>query len=54
MVWARSTTCGATGSTGKRREGIFQAFGSWTIKVGLAIGGGAAGYVLTFTGFDQA
>ncbi|HEY8994492.1 MAG TPA: MFS transporter, partial [Lacunisphaera sp.] len=30
------------------------AFSSWTIKVGLAVGGGAAGYVLTYTGFDQA
>lgn len=40
--------------SGKRREGLFQAFGSWTVKVGLAIGGGAAGYVLTQTGFDQA
>jgi GPH family glycoside/pentoside/hexuronide:cation symporter len=40
--------------SGKRREGVFQAFSSWTIKVGLAIGGGAAGYVLTFTGFNQA
>lgn len=40
--------------SGKRREGIFQAFSSWTVKVGLAIGGGAAGYVLTYTGFDQA
>lgn len=38
--------------TGKRREGIFQAFASWSVKVGLAIGGGMAGILLARTGFD--
>jgi GPH family glycoside/pentoside/hexuronide:cation symporter len=39
-------------SSGKRREGIFQAFASWSVKVGLALGGGLAGILLARTGFD--
>ncbi|MBN2717109.1 MAG: MFS transporter [Deltaproteobacteria bacterium] len=38
--------------TGKRREGAFNACGSWMMKVGMALGGGAAGLVLESTGFD--
>jgi Na+/melibiose symporter-like transporter len=40
--------------TGKRREGAFNACGSWMMKVGMALGGGAAGVVLESTGFDVA
>ena len=40
--------------TGKRREGAFNACGSWMMKVGMALGGGAAGVVLESTGFDAA
>lgn len=40
--------------TGKRREGAFNACGSWMMKVGMALGGGAAGLVLESTGFDAA
>ncbi|MBN1404254.1 MAG: MFS transporter [Opitutales bacterium] len=38
--------------TGKRREGSFSACQSWISKVGMALGAGASGYILTFTGFD--
>ena len=38
--------------TGKRREGAFTACGSWIMKVGMAIGAGASGVILSFTGFD--
>ncbi|HWA25760.1 MAG TPA: MFS transporter [Lacunisphaera sp.] len=40
--------------TGKRREGTFQACANWTVKAGLALGAGAAGWVLAQTGFDAA
>nr|WP_255719634.1 MFS transporter [Pelomonas sp. P8] len=36
----------------QRREGSFAACGSWISKVGLALGNGASGWVLMFTGFD--
>jgi len=39
--------------TGARREGSFAACGSWISKVGLALGNGASGWVLQFTGFDS-
>lgn len=38
--------------TGKRREGAFTACGSWIMKVGMAIGAGASGVILSATGFD--
>ena len=38
--------------TGKRREGSFSACQSWILKVGLALGAGASGWILAFTGFD--
>ena len=38
--------------TGQRREGSFAACGSWIAKVGLALGNGASGWILQFTGFD--
>lgn len=37
---------------GKRREGAFTACGSWIMKVGQAVGIGASGFVLSFTGFN--
>jgi GPH family glycoside/pentoside/hexuronide:cation symporter len=40
--------------TGKRREGAFTACGSWIMKVGMAIGAGASGVILSATGFDAA
>ncbi|MFZ2988873.1 MFS transporter [Ideonella sp.] len=39
--------------TGQRREGSFAACGSWISKVGLALGNGASGWILQFTGFDS-
>jgi GPH family glycoside/pentoside/hexuronide:cation symporter len=39
--------------TGQRREGSFAACQSWISKVGLALGNGASGWVLQFTGFDS-
>jgi GPH family glycoside/pentoside/hexuronide:cation symporter len=36
---------------GKRREGAFTSCGTWIMKVGLALGIGASGLVLAFTGF---
>ncbi|WP_457356483.1 MFS transporter [Roseateles sp. P5_D6] len=38
--------------TGQRREGSFSACQSWISKVGMAIGWGASGWILQFTGFD--
>lgn len=38
--------------TGKRREGAFVACDSWISKVGMAIGAGASGVILSATGFD--
>ncbi|HJV69891.1 MFS transporter [Ideonella sp.] len=38
--------------TDQRREGSFAACQSWITKVGLALGNGASGWVLQFTGFD--
>jgi GPH family glycoside/pentoside/hexuronide:cation symporter len=38
--------------TGKRREGAFQACQSWILKVGMAVGIGGSGFVLSLTGFD--
>jgi glycoside/pentoside/hexuronide:cation symporter, GPH family len=38
--------------TGKRREGAFTACGSWIMKVGMAVGAGASGIILSATGFD--
>lgn len=39
--------------TGKRREGAFSACGSWIMKVGMAVGIGMSGLVLSGTGFDS-
>ena len=39
--------------TGQRREGSFAACQSWITKVGIAIGTGASGWILQFTGFDS-
>jgi len=38
--------------SGKRREGAFSACGSWIMKVGMAIGAGCSGIILSATGFD--
>jgi glycoside/pentoside/hexuronide:cation symporter, GPH family len=38
--------------SGQRREGSFAACQSWISKVGLAVGNGASGWILQFTGFD--
>ena len=38
--------------TSKRREGSFAACQSWITKVGIALGVGASGWILQFTGFD--
>ncbi len=38
--------------TGKRREGAFTACDSWISKVGMALGAGASGIILSATGFD--
>lgn len=40
--------------TGKRREGAFTACDSWISKVGMAVGAGASGFILSATGFDAA
>ncbi len=40
-------------ATGQRREGSFAACQSWISKVGLALGNGASGWILQFTGFDS-
>jgi len=39
--------------TGQRREGSFSACQSWISKVGIALGVGASGWILQFTGFDS-
>jgi GPH family glycoside/pentoside/hexuronide:cation symporter len=39
--------------TGQRREGSFSACQSWISKVGIALGSGASGWILQFTGFDS-
>jgi glycoside/pentoside/hexuronide:cation symporter, GPH family len=39
--------------TGQRREGSFSACQSWISKVGMAVGNGASGWILQFTGFDS-
>jgi len=36
---------------GKRREGAFTSCGTWIMKVGLALGIGASGLILSLTGF---
>ncbi|HEV6964643.1 MULTISPECIES: MFS transporter [Roseateles] len=38
--------------TGQRREGSFSACQSWISKLGIALGVGASGWILQFTGFD--
>jgi GPH family glycoside/pentoside/hexuronide:cation symporter len=38
--------------SGMRREGAFSACKSWIMKVGMAIGAGASGAILSWTGFD--
>jgi glycoside/pentoside/hexuronide:cation symporter, GPH family len=38
--------------SGQRREGSFSACQSWISKVGIALGIGASGWILQFTGFD--
>jgi GPH family glycoside/pentoside/hexuronide:cation symporter len=38
--------------SGQRREGSFAACQSWISKLGLALGNGASGWILQFTGFD--
>jgi len=38
--------------TGQRREGSFSACQSWISKLGIALGTGASGWILQFTGFD--
>jgi GPH family glycoside/pentoside/hexuronide:cation symporter len=39
-------------SSGKRREGAFSSCVSWITKVGMALGVGASGIILSATGFD--
>ena len=39
--------------SGQRREGSFAACQSWISKVGIALGVGASGWILQFTGFDS-
>ena len=39
--------------TGQRREGSFSACQAWISKVGIALGVGASGWILQFTGFDS-
>ena len=38
--------------SGQRREGAFNACGSWIMKVGMALGIGGSGVVLEATGFN--
>jgi GPH family glycoside/pentoside/hexuronide:cation symporter len=38
--------------TGKRREGSFSSCQSWISKVGMALGGGASGFILSYTSFN--
>ena len=39
--------------TGKRREGSFSSCQSWISKVGMALGGGASGFILSSTNFSS-
>lgn len=39
--------------TGQRREGSFAACQSWITRAGIAVGTGASGWILQFTGFDS-
>lgn len=39
--------------TDQRREGSFSACQSWISKAGMAVGSGASGWILQFTGFDS-
>jgi GPH family glycoside/pentoside/hexuronide:cation symporter len=39
--------------TGKRREGSFSSCQSWISKVGMALGGGASGFILSATSFNS-
>lgn len=39
--------------TGQRREGSFAACQSWISRAGIAVGTGASGWILQFTGFDS-
>jgi len=39
--------------TKKRREGSFSSCQSWISKVGMAIGGGASGFILSYTNFSS-
>ena len=39
--------------TEQRREGSFSACQSWISKLGIALGAGASGWILQFTGFDS-
>jgi len=39
--------------TGQRREGSFSACQSWISKLGIALGVGASGWILQYTGFDS-
>ncbi len=39
--------------TGQRREGSFSACQAWISKLGIALGVGASGWILQFTGFDS-
>jgi glycoside/pentoside/hexuronide:cation symporter, GPH family len=38
--------------TSKRREGSFSSCQSWISKVGMAVGGGASGFILSYTSFN--
>ncbi len=38
--------------TGQRREGIFSAVFSWTVKASNALAGGLGGLLLILTGFS--
>jgi len=40
--------------TGQRREGVFSSAASWIMKCGMALGAGAAGFILSSTGFEVA
>jgi GPH family glycoside/pentoside/hexuronide:cation symporter len=39
--------------SGQRREGSFSACQSWMSRVGMALGGGASGWILQSTGFNS-
>lgn len=40
--------------TGKRREGAFWSCTSWIMRAGQALGNGASGWILSYTGFNAA